>query len=188
MSAVTYFLNAGLNTELSSFGLKCLSRINKRIKQNHVIDSPSTGSADGSAVPLEDQGNYIKLPKYQKESIFYEALFDLIEIYYFNEEGYGLLIDGERARILDLENPPNEIIDDPNYEANRKIWFTSIRQTIKKLNRELLVTLRKPHDLHPMTLETELYLADEISESIEKFGYRLIRGSSGRWLIQRLDI
>jgi len=166
MSALVYFLNAGLNTPMSAYALQCLSQIDQAIKSNKVRT---------------------KLDRIEIDKIQLEMLFDLLEIYYFNERQVGILIDNYQVTILDLQDPPETISD--SYEENRIIWYKHLKKMIDSTQDHPsleLMNLRRPRDLRSLDSETELYLADELSENIAKFGFQLIRGSAGRWLLRRL--
>jgi hypothetical protein len=175
MSALTYFLNAGLKTEASSYGLKCLSLIDQAIEK---------GKKQTKLPPIAE---------FQLDAL------DALEAYYFNEKRIGIIIEDLSKNQLNtplnvsflyLDDPPDEVLENPDYEENLIIWFKSIRKIksdLDSLDEDEEYFLRRPRDWKSIDLETELYLADEISEQIEeRLKLKLIRSPSKRWLVKRL--
>lgn len=175
MSPLIYFLNAQLNTALSTYGLECLSRIDSAIERGkEKINLPSN---------------------FPKEDLQLDRLYDLIETYYFNEKRIGIIIKEKKAQILNFDDPP-DVSDD--YEDNFNLWYAFLRKMISQVKKDSSEIsslekgedqkfyLRRPKGWKSIPFEMELYLADEISEAIQKkFSFELIRDPPGNWLLRK---
>lgn len=163
---ITYFLNAGLDSQMSSYGLSCLNKLEKSIRRKKT---------------------QILLPQTDLSQIKTEVVHDLIEIYFFNVRNQGLLISGSDspvAKIVELDDDPT---DSDAYNHNRKNLWSYFRLLIKEIifDETDLITIRRPKDWKSLSLDDELILMYDLSQClIDKYDIRILKGSHDRWVLQ----
>lgn len=175
--ALTYFLNADLNTEQTTLALSNITKIDRARSRERESSKLLTGD----------------LPSYQLDPIW-----DILEMFYFNHYRIGLSFDSsEEVRIFDLDEVSDDITDPYTdaYAHNRKKWRQYCLQLIKDLQGihgihrvQPRIPLRKPRDSQEMPAYLWLYLAEDISQKLRKrHGYQITREMNSQWSLRQID-
>jgi hypothetical protein len=172
MSALSYFLNAGFDTDQTTFALSCIKAISKE---------------ENNSNPGEIKFGY---PKNLTRSRV-EEVTDVLEIYYYNEKKLGLEITlpegkSQSGKIELFSLDPDQVpdVEKDAYQTNRKKWKKSVIDLIKDPN-FIYEYLRKPRDSN-LSFRSWAILAADLSRFLQKKHncgiYRLL---NDRWLLRK---